>query len=872
MNTAEFSIKRPVFIFSIFLLSIILGLVSLERLGVDLFPDVNIPVVIVNTVYPGAGAEEVEQLVSRPLEEEISSIAGIDRLSSKNVENLSTVIVKFSLGTDIKWAEQEIRTKVSRTRRLLPSSIEEPLLFRIDPADQPIVRLSLIADLPPAQLHELAKEKIKPRLEQVNNVGLVKILGSTKREIQIVLDRDKLNRYEFSAVAIANQLRNFGVNVPLGKTETGSHETSMRSMGRFRSLSEIEAVPISFSGDPQNSISLSAVASVRDGVEDTTTVAELYGPVASAPEEKTLFQTLFRKSEKKRIKRENHRAVFIDVYKQSGSNTVVTASDSIKRVEAINEQLLQSPGHPRLILVQDGSQWIRYNIDDVSLAIFLGIFLTIIVVYFFLGNVRSTIITGLALPNSLLGAFILMNASGFTINVVTLLALSLTIGLLVDDAIVVRENIFRKLEEGLSSVQAAISGTTEVALAVIATTLTIIAVFLPVGFLGGMVGQFLRQLGFTVIFAMIVSLFDALTMAPLLSAYFAGNVHKSAPNRLIRSFNSLQNRIEEGYAAAMQFALKFPWIIIVSALLLLVLSVLSLKFVKRTFMPPSDQGEFLVALTLPPGYSLEGTHDYTKRIQEKLFAYPEVDKVASVIGTDEGIANVASLLVILVPAHQRERSTQDVKEDMRKMLGRFPEGNPSVNELSKVGGGVQYPMNLFIQGDRLEDMEAYAKKVSAKLKTIKDLTDVDLDYRSGKPEFRIQLDPLKMQRVGVQAGVAGMELRYHVAGEVIGKYYENNLEYDIRLRMDPKERDLKEKYRRTYVPNVQFRMIPLSVISHIEEAFTPESIQRQNRSRTIPIHANLATGGAIGNAVAEAKTILEKELPPPPGITYQFVG
>ncbi|HMW07362.1 MAG TPA: efflux RND transporter permease subunit, partial [Leptospiraceae bacterium] len=750
MNIAKLSINRPIFISSIVILIIFTGWFALNRLGVDLFPDVNIPVISVSTVYRGAGPEEVETLISRPIEEEIGSISGLKRISSRNQEGISIVIAEFFLTADIKDSEQQVRNKIARIRRELPSDIDEPVIQRFDPADQPIVRLSLFGEIPPVELYDIAKEELKPGIEQVNNVGSVRIIGGAKRQIQIEVDRKKLNEYSLSNVFMGNQLKSFGLNVPVGKFESGKSEVSYRTIGRFEKLSEIEEAQVFFGGELGSSVPVSKIARVVDTIEDLKTMCFLYAPTKEDPPTHSLIQGFInsiRKGDPPQIERLTKPSLFIDVYKQSGANTVAVVDSVLQKVEKLNETVLKDrKGNPHIIVVRDSSIWIRANVEDVSVSLILGILLTVIVVYFFLGNVRSTIITGLALPNSLLGAFIIMYAMGFTINVMTLLALSLTVGLLVDDAIVVRENIFRKLEEGHPPVIAAEIGTTEVTLAVVATSLTVIAVFLPIGFLSGIVGQFFKQFGLTVVFAMIVSLFDALTIAPMLSAYFAGKAHGN-PNFLVKIFDNFQTWLEKVYGIILDFVIKRPIIVLIAATFVFVFSIYSLKFVKKTFLPPNDQGEFLVSIDMPPGTSLQGTYDVIQKIEEKLKTIPELNKLATVVGSPDGFPTIGNIGIALVPSHQRRRSTAVVKSEVREMMKEFNYARPSVNDYSAVGGGVNYPFNLNIMGDDLEAIEKYSKELIEKLKVIPDLTDIERDYQAGKPEFQIEFDFKKMQSV-----------------------------------------------------------------------------------------------------------------------------
>ncbi|AOP35432.1 multidrug transporter AcrB [Leptospira tipperaryensis] len=879
MNIAQLSIKRPIFISSIVLLMLLTGWVALGRMGVDLFPDVNIPVVSVTTIYPGAGPEEIEELVSKPMEEELSSISGLKKISSRNQEGVSVVFGEFTLDTDIKYAEQQFRDKVGLVKPKLPTGIREPKVVRFDPADQPIIRLAVFAELDQAQLYDLAKETIKARLEQVQGVGSVKIVGGTRREIQIELDRNKLSSYQMPMVVIANRLKSAGLNVPVGKFETGSKETSYRTLGRYESLSQIENTIVSFGGEVGNAVLIKQLGTVRDGTEDEETIGYLWASKDDVMEEKTSFfakiGNFFKgKKEVAEIPKEIKPALFIDVYKQSGGNTVAVADEVLKRIGKLNDGIKDMEGKPKIRLIRDGSKWIRYNVEDVTEAIVIGMLLAVITVYFFLGNFRSTVITGLALPNSMLGAFVLMWVMGFTINVMTLLALSLAVGLLVDDAIVVRENIFRKLEEGMGVLEASEKGTTEVTLAVIGTSLTVIAVFLPVGFLSGIVGQFFKQFGLTVVFAMLISLFDGLAVAPMLSAYFAGKIdHHAKKNKAVEAFDKFQTWLEKQYGRIMRVALKRPGLVLLGALGIFILSIFSLKFVKSTFLPANDQGEFLVTLDLPPGTSLQGTKQVADQVLDVLKKIPEMDMIAVTIGKpDGGEPNAATLAVALVNSKKRKRTTTQVKDDIREILKKFTFARPAVSDYSAVGGGIQYPFQLVIKGENLAEMEVYSKKVVQRLKSISDLADLDTDYRAGKPEYQIHLDNMRMQLVGVLPGVAGSELRYQIAGDEVSKYYDKGIEYEVRMRLRPDQRNLRMAYGQTKVPNIANKLIPLSAISTGKETAGPSRINRIDRARTIVVNANLAPGGAVQDATRMADEILKKELPPPPGVRYNFQG
>ena len=873
MNIAAFSIKRPILITSIVILTLATGYTSLKKLGVDMFPDINIPVVAITTAYPGANPEEIENLISKPLESELSSLPGLKRLTSRNTEGLSIITCEFYLKVDIKDAEQQIRNRIGIVRNLLPTDIEEPLTRRFDPADQPVIRYALAAELPPGDLYDIAFETAKPLIEQADGVGAVTLSGGTRREIQIELDRNRLNQYQISASAIANQFKNFGINIPVGKKETDNKEIAFRALGRYDAIKQIEDTVVSFGNDVGSGIPLKKLGVVKDGTEDIVTKSFLYAPLKPVEVKHGLWNDFFgNHNEYKNLERVKRRAIFLDVFKQSQSNTVAVADNVRAKVEIINAQLKKLKGSPVIIETFDGSRWIRANIDDVNLSIFLGIILAVIIVYLFLGSIRSTIITGLALPNSLLGAFILMYLMGFTVNVMTLLALSLAVGLLVDDAIVVRENIFRKLEHGLHPVEAAERGTMEVAAAVVATTFTVVAVFMPVGFLGGMVGQFFKQFGLTIVFAMLISMFDALTIAPMLSAYFAGKVNFK-PNIVIRKFEVFQKYLEHIYVKIMNFGLDKPWAIILISILIFMASIFSLRFVKGTFMSEQDQGEFMIAIELPPGTSLSATEEVLGDIESRLIKnIKELHSMTITAGSSDSGANIGRIGVKLIPSALREKTTPQIKEFLRNNFKDLTHAKVKVNDYAAVGG-VNYPFNLVMKGDNLADLEKYATEIQTRLKKeSKDLTDITLNFEHGKPEYQVNLEPDKLQMVGVASATAGSELRYHVQGGVVSKYHKNGIEYDIRMRLKPEQRDIKASFYETKVPNIQGRMVPLSLVGTGKSDVGPSKITRQNRFRSITIYGNLAKGGAIGTATATAQKIADEVVPQDGNIIYEFQG
>lgn len=871
MNIARLSIKRPILITSIVLTLLIVGMIAMNRLGIDMYPDVQFPYVVIQTIYAGSAPEEIETLITKPIEDEVSSISGLKRVTSYNMESVSVVVAEFNLSVDVKYAESQVKDKVDKIRRDLPEDIEEPLVMRFDPAEMPIARVSVSADLSTSEMYDLAKEEIKVAFQQVDGVAAVHILGGQRREIQVELDRHKLNEHRVSALAVANAIRNAGMNVPVGKHEKGASETTFRTVAQFTDVKQISNAVVQFSGDVGNAISVKSLGTVIDSVEEKKTTGYLYAPVNNIQAEKSgLFGF-----KKKKVKREMKPALYLEVYKQSGTNTVAVLDGVVKRIEKLNGDMKDRKGKPKINLIYDGAKIIRMNLDEVKVSILLGIALAIIVVYLFLGNVRSTFITGIALPNSLLGAFILMYAMGFTVNVITLLALSLTVGLLVDDAIVVRENIFRKLEEGMHPMDAAEKGTTEVMLAVIATTLTIMAVFAPIGFMSGIVGQFFKQFGFTIVFAMAISLFDALTVAPFLSAYFAGKGHV-AQNIVIRNFERFQRWMEKWYDRLMTYTLDHPVKIMLLTTIIFILSLATAPFIKKNFMASSDFPDFAIQLQMPSGTSLEGTTDVALKVANRIIEIaPEVDKMSIIAGMNQmqtEQANFATLGLSLVGARERTRAVPDIKTKIRTVLSKeFPQARPKLNEYS-LGTVAMSPFLLNVIGSDLDELDAYTQKLVKEIRKIPDLTDVDTSSESGKPEFQVLLNPNEMQKFGVMPVIAGAELRYQIAGDVVGKLHDKGIEYDVRLRLKPEQRDLYSAFNDTRVPNQTYRLVPLSAISKGEQRTGPSRITRSDRSRVIQITANLTPDGAMGTATELTTNLLQKKLKAPKGITYAFIG
>lgn len=847
MNLPSLSIRRPITILCVVILMLILGTFSLIKMPVDLFPDVTFPVLAIQVVYPGASPLDLEKQVSKPIEDELGSLSGLKTLTSSNLDGVAQIVLEFNLGTDIKEMEQETRNRIGNIRRDLPSDIEEPIVRRFDPADQPIVTLALTSDLPPGEAYDLANETVKPLFDRLKDVGQVEIYGGRKQEIHVLVDKNKIQDRKISMLQVSKRIIDTSKDIPIGKVWNSKDETALRTRGEFESLKQLSEVNVNFLGSDRP-VLVSDIGKVVRSLEDEKTVGRIQG----------------------------QNALLMQIYKQRGSNTVQVADAVKKNIDRANAFLKDKGLHGEVKMVRDTSRPIRLNVEDVNESIIIGVLLCVLVVFFFLGSARSTLITGMALPNSLLGGFVIMYAMGFTINLMTLLALSLAVGLLIDDAIVVRENIFRHLEMGKKPKDAALDGTKEVAMAVVATTLVVIAVFGPISFLGGIVGQFFKQFGLTVVFTMIISIFDAFTVAPMMSAYLAHpDEHKKGDGvigRMLKAFDNFQTKLEDVYEHLLKFTLGHPKTILASAVLIFVLSLGTIAFIPKTFLPANDAGEFMVSIETPVGSSLDATAAFTAEVEKVFDKDSAVDIVVSTIGTSNNESNKANLFIRLVERKKRSMTTTDYKESVRKKLQSFNDrAIVAVGDIDAVGSG-QKPLNVNFTGQNLEELNAYVQKVVERVKKIPGLVDVDTNFRSGKPEFHVIFDRKKSEALGVSTVTAGAELRNRTEGNNDAIYRENGIDYKIRVRFEEMFRDLRTQFATTLVPNNNGNMIPLPRIAKGEETKGYSQINRQNKNRFIQLSANLSKNGALGTASAEIERIVKTELPPPPGVDYKFQG
>ncbi|MCC7536727.1 MAG: efflux RND transporter permease subunit, partial [Deltaproteobacteria bacterium] len=793
MTLSDVAIRRPVFTAMISLGIVVLGVMSFLRLGVDLFPDVQFPVVAITTIYPGASPSEVESQVTETLEEQLVSLNGIDTMISKSRESVSFVLLQFELDVDVEVAAAQVRERVSQARIALPREIEEPSVTRFDVSAAPIMVYTLSGQMDVQSLYEYADDVLRPALEQVDGVATIRIRGGRERQVNVLLDLEKLEALHLTPLAIVEKIRMENLNVPAGSYGEGRREITVRTLGEVRSVEELGRIVVA-TGMDGTLVRLSDVATVEDGFVDEDT----------------------------RVRTNGQPAVVFEVLKTSGRNTVEVS-------EAVKERLatMQFPRSVRPALIVDQSEFILENAHEVEIALVFGGAMAILVILFFMLDLRSTFISGLALPTSVIGTFALMYALDFTLNMMTLLGLSLAIGLLIDDAIVVRENIMKHLERGEDPVSAAQKGTREITLAVVATTLTICAVFVPVAFMGGLVGQFFQQFGLTVAAATVLSMWVAFTLDPMLSARLA-RVHKPGEREpftwLKRPFRWVFAWLDGSYHSLLAWMLAKKRRMALGLLAgfgALIGSCSLVPLMGVEFVAPEDRAQYVLDLELPAGTSLHRTSELSAGVEQALLRDPYVRTVYSTIGPD-GDSHRARWRVVLVPKWERSVGLPEMKDRARTLVRQHLGASVevAVSDPAFIEGGEDAPIMIFVRGENLTDLEATANRFAGVLRSIPGATDVDVDWAPGKPELQLAIRRDRAANLGVPAALIAGTLRASLEGELAGIYRDAGDEVDIRVRLSDEDRESAANIARVPIPT-RGGFVPLSDVATLSRGDGP---------------------------------------------------
>jgi HAE1 family hydrophobic/amphiphilic exporter-1 len=842
MFLSDLSIKQPVLATMLAASLVTLGVYSYRELSVDLFPDVEIPVLTVQTPYPGASPETVEREVTRRIEEALNTISGLRHMQSTTTEGVSMVLAEFRLGTNIHTAQQDAQAKINAIRAEFPQDMEEPVIQRIDFQAMPVVSIaveSATADV--KMLSSLAEKVVKRRLETVPGVGQVNLVGLARREIQILVNREKLRALGLTYAQVSAALRRENMDVPAGKLEQGQNEPLVRVAGKVRSVDGFRNLIVAVAnGRP---VFLPEVARIVDGIEERRSAALINGQPGLA----------------------------LDVIKQSGANTVELADELETVVARLNAEL---PPHIRLRNVIDRSIFIRDSVEDVQVTLVLGGILTVLIVFFFLNSWRSTVITGLALPVSVISTFIIMNALGFTLNVLTLMGLSLAIGLLIDDAIVVRENIVRHMHGGVDHYTAAREATDEIGLAVMATTFTIIAVFVPVAFMGGIIGKFFYEFGITVGFAVLVSLYVSFTLDPMLSSRWYDpaadpNVPRSWFGRGLQTVNDQLDRLRGVLAATLGWSLRHRWAVMVIATAAVFSSFALFGRLGSAFMPEADPGQFQVSYKAGPSVSLDRSMEIARQLDLEIRKNPAVAYTYTSIGGSSGQPINEGNIYVRLTSRETRPHYLELKAGMRERLKRFPGVRTAVVEADEHAAESQ-PIQLVLRGPDLDRLRPLGRTVMQLVRQVPGAIDVDTSEEEPRPEMRVILNRKAAGDLGLDLGTVASTVRGLVAGEVVSQFEDPDGDsFDVRLRVDPAQRTQTADLFGIDLAG-RGALIPLSQVAAVEAGEAPSKIRRRDLMREIRIGAN-TQGRSLGEIVNDVKARLP-ELRIPAGYNVGFTG
>jgi HAE1 family hydrophobic/amphiphilic exporter-1 len=839
---ASICVRKPVFATVLILSLCVVGIVGYFKLGVDRFPKVDFPVVTVITRLPGAAPTEVETEITDKIEEAVNTISGIDELRSASSEGVSQVFVSFVLEKDPDVAAQEVRDRINSVLPNLPKDVELPTVTRMDPDASPIIFVSVAAQKPIREVTEIADKLVRRRIESISGVGQVMLLGGRKRTINLWLDPVRLRSEGITAAEVQRAFGSQNVQMPGGAIDTGPRQLTLRVLGRVGSPAELGEIVVRQLGD--RSVRVKDVGTVVDGEAEAETSAKKNGVPS----------------------------VVLAVRKQSGENTVAVVKEIRTRIAEINRTL---PTGYRLEIVRDNSEVIETGVAAVKEHLVLGAFLAAVVVLFFLGSVRSTFIAAVAIPSSIIATFAAMWTQGFTLNSITLLALALAVGIVIDDAIVVLENIYRFIDEkGATPYQAAIDATKEIGLAVLATTLSLLAVFTPVAFMAGIVGRFLKSFGLTMSFAIAVSLLVSFTLTPMMAsrwlkqkkAKIAG-VEEKKPV-LERVVDVFYRPIERFYMSILRWVMGHRWVVVLASIAALGSCVPMIKKVPKNFLPDNDESQFEVSLRTPEGTSLAATDLIAERLAREIKKEPGVEFTLVTIGDDDRrTPNLARIYVRLVDPEKfrREGQTELMQRVRKEIIAKQPkELRIAVSLVAAFsgGGGSQAAVQYNISGSDLDKLTDYATRALETLKKMPGIVDADSSLVVGKPEVTVNIDRARAADLGVSVMDVASTLRLLVGGVKVSDYEEHGEQYEVDARAAERYRTDVEGLSLMTVPSTRLGSVPLIDVVSLGSGEGPSQINRLNRRRQVTLSANLAPGfGESAATDALDKAVKEMKLP-----------
>ena len=859
----QVSLKNPVFATMVMLSIVVLGLFSYQRMQVDQFPNIDLPVVVVSADYPGASPEIVESEVTKKIEEGVNSIAGISALTSRSYEGQSVVIIEFQLYVDGRKAAEDVREKIAAIRATFRDEVKEPRVLRFDPSSRAIWSVAVLPDvskgtMSAVELTNWSDQVLKKRLENVRGAGAVTLVGGTKREINIYLNPQAMESFGVTAEQVVNAVKNENQDLPVGAVRSLAQERVVKIDARMKRPEDFGKIIVIRKGA---AVTVNQVARVSDGAQEIDSLALYNG----------------------------QRTLLLSVQKAQDENTIGVVDGLNKAIVDIKPQL---PEGARLELVTDGSRPIRVAVENVRRTLIEGALLTVLIVFLFLNSWRSTVITGLTLPISIIGTFLFMNMFGFTINMITLMALSLCVGLLIDDAIVVRENIVRHVQMGKAPYQASLDGTKEIGLAVLATSFSIVAVFLPIGFMGGIIGKFFHEFGITIVAAVLISMFVSFTLDPMLSSIWHDpaiehhgrrgppvTFYDKTLGRVTHWFDRATDALSNNYQGLLRWSLVHKLSTLALALVIFIVSIFMVPLLGTEFVPKADFSETSLNFYTPVGSSLEATEAKARQVEAIVREFPEVKYTVATLNTGNAQGKMyASLYIRLVDRKARSRSVDEMSGVLRERLKQVAGITVThVGLLDAVGGNKQVEFSL--QGPDLKELERLAQLVSDKIRGIPGLVDLDSSMKADKPVIRIDVQRDAASDLGFSVSQIAASLRTLVAGQTVGNWRASDDQtYDVNVRLAPDARNSPQDLERLPFMSSSTgsnadgssRIVRLSQLARVTEATGPNQINRRDLAREVAVNANVynRSAGEVSNAI---KATLDG-MQFPPGYRYQFGG
>jgi HAE1 family hydrophobic/amphiphilic exporter-1 len=823
---------------------IIFGAIGFSRMGISQLPDVDFPVITVSVSLEGAAPEIMESTVVDILEDQLTSIEGVKSITSTSKTGSATITLEFDISRNLDLALQDVQAKVSAAQRKLPKDVDPPSVSKTNPEDQPILWIGVTAapDIPFRDFNIFVRDTLKDEFTTVPGVGDVFLGGYVDPSMRIWIDPKKLNRYSLSVTDILNTITAEHLEPPSGYVDTGPRELNVRMLGEASTLDQFKDLRINTRGGAPNylPIKLGDAVRIEPGLNDIRRISRVDG----------------------------ERAIGLGIRKQRGANAVAAADGVLKKLAEVRKNL---PHGIDVKPVFDSTIFIREAVSELNFTLVISAILTSLVILLFLGSLANTMNVLLAIPTSIVGSFIILYFSGFTLNTFTLLALSLAIGIVVDDAIMVLENITRHKEMGKSSKRGALDGANEIQFAAMAATVSIAAIFLPVVFMKGIIGKFFYQFGITMTAAVFLSLVEAITLTPMRAAYFGGN-HRAETTRISRWVDARMKRFTEAYRSVLERALSHRWKVILGALLFFAASLVTTKLINKEFLPPEDQSRFMVRLLAPVGSSITFTDGKLKEIEAIIRSRPELKTMfASVGAVGGGDVNSGMAFVTLKPRNERNKGQFEIMNELRQSFKSVKGVKAFVQDLSARGfsTGKGYPIEFAIQGSDWDKLAESSQKIIEEMQKTGTLIDVDTDYQKGMPEVRIVPDRVKAANRGVSVDQIGMTVNALIGGALAGYYTENGHRNEIRVKLDEslENTTYEERIDSFFLRNNRGELIPLRDVVKVSEGESLQQITRRDRQRAITIYANVKNGANQSAALALAERIARKNLPE----GYRFV-